>query len=161
MPDYFSRQHATYPQQPHVATQGPMISPPLSNASSTPSPSSPTVYQLPSPPKPSFLAPPPPPPQVGVHHHHHHPHGVVRAHPYAMGGEAQPPTKKRRGNLPRPVTDILRNWLDEHIHHPYPTEAEKNHLMRQTGLTLNQISNWFINARRRRLPQMHRQKLRK
>uniref|UniRef100_A0A060T3Z8 ARAD1C40612p n=1 Tax=Blastobotrys adeninivorans TaxID=409370 RepID=A0A060T3Z8_BLAAD len=67
--------------------------------------------------------------------------------------------KKRRGNLPRPVTDILRKWLNDHMHHPYPTEREKAELMRQTGLTLNQISNWFINARRRRLPQMHRERL--
>lgn len=62
------------------------------------------------------------------------------------------PGKKRRGNLPRPVTDILRQWLTNHIQHPYPTEEEKLKLMEQTGLTLNQLSNWFINARRRRVP---------
>ncbi|KAK9451679.1 homeobox KN domain-containing protein [Limtongia smithiae] len=60
--------------------------------------------------------------------------------------------KKRRGNLPKHVTDILRSWLNGHVHHPYPTEEEKGMLMRRTGLTMNQISNWFINARRRRLP---------
>ena len=66
--------------------------------------------------------------------------------------------KKRRGNLPKPVTDILRNWLNAHVQHPYPTDEEKAELMKQTGLTLNQISNWFINARRRRLPAMNRNK---
>lgn len=61
--------------------------------------------------------------------------------------------KRRRGNLPKHVTDMLRNWLNTHISHPYPTEEEKQQLCQVTGLTMNQISNWFINARRRRLPQ--------
>ncbi|ODV89369.1 hypothetical protein CANCADRAFT_12200, partial [Tortispora caseinolytica NRRL Y-17796] len=57
----------------------------------------------------------------------------------------------RRGNLPRAVTSILRDWLTAHYHHPYPTEGEKIMLMKSTGLSMSQISNWFINARRRRL----------
>ncbi|MCJ1234850.1 hypothetical protein MMC14_002813 [Varicellaria rhodocarpa] len=65
--------------------------------------------------------------------------------------------KRRRGNLPKQVTDRLRNWFQEHVGHPYPTEEEKQMLMTQTGLTMSQISNWFINARRRNLPQMTRQ----
>ncbi|CAZ82989.1 unnamed protein product [Tuber melanosporum] len=62
------------------------------------------------------------------------------------------PGKRRRGNLPKHVTDLLRGWLNDHLHHPYPTEDEKQMLMQQTGLNINQVSNWFINARRRRLP---------
>ena len=83
--------------------------------------------------------------------------------------------KRRRGNLPKQVTDRLRNWFHEHVGHPYPTEEEKQMLMAQTGLSMSQvsslrslsilwrtaellqISNWFINARRRNLPQMTRQ----
>ncbi|MCJ1413631.1 hypothetical protein MMC19_007753, partial [Ptychographa xylographoides] len=65
--------------------------------------------------------------------------------------------KRRRGNLPKAVTDTLRVWFTEHIAHPYPTEEEKQILMGQTGLTISQISNWFINARRRSLPQMTKQ----
>ncbi|KAJ8068046.1 hypothetical protein OCU04_003622 [Sclerotinia nivalis] len=60
--------------------------------------------------------------------------------------------RKRRGNLPKPTTDILTAWFINHLEHPYPNEEEKQLLMRQTGLQLNQISNWFINARRRKLP---------
>ncbi|CAO3607629.1 unnamed protein product [Cunninghamella blakesleeana] len=62
--------------------------------------------------------------------------------------------KRRRGNLPKAVTLILKEWLSEHKKHPYPTEEEKDALAKRTGLTLNQISNWFINARRRILQPM-------
>jgi len=62
--------------------------------------------------------------------------------------------KKRRGNLPKTATNILKKWLFDHLFHPYPTEEEKSALAQQTGLTMNQISNWFINARRRILQPM-------
>ncbi|MCJ1468526.1 hypothetical protein MMC07_007155, partial [Pseudocyphellaria aurata] len=65
--------------------------------------------------------------------------------------------KKRRGNLPKAVTDLLRQWFHDHIAHPYPTEDEKQRLMHETGLNMSQISNWFINARRRNLPQLNKQ----
>jgi len=62
--------------------------------------------------------------------------------------------KKRRGNLPKAATNVLKKWLFDHLFHPYPTEEEKSVLGQQTGLTMNQISNWFINARRRILQPM-------
>ncbi|KAG2193839.1 hypothetical protein INT46_011680 [Mucor plumbeus] len=62
--------------------------------------------------------------------------------------------RKRRGNLPKTVTAVLKQWLIDHCRNPYPTEAEKTGLKDKTSLTLNQISNWFINARRRLLPQI-------
>lgn len=49
--------------------------------------------------------------------------------------------KRRRGNLPKQVTDLLRSWLNDHLHHPYPTEDEKQMLMNQTGLTIHQVSS--------------------
>ena len=57
--------------------------------------------------------------------------------------------KRRRGNLPKHVTEYLKHWLLLHKSHPYPTEGEKQKLADETGLFVNQISNWFINARRR------------
>ncbi|ORY85001.1 homeobox KN domain-domain-containing protein, partial [Protomyces lactucae-debilis] len=55
----------------------------------------------------------------------------------------------RRGNLSRKATSMLKTWLNEHVEHPYPSEDEKLALSEQTELTIAQISNWFINARRR------------
>lgn len=70
----------------------------------------------------------------------------------SLNGESK--QRKRRGNLPKETTDKLRAWFVAHLSHPYPSEDEKQELMRQTGLQMNQISNWFINARRRQLPVM-------
>lgn len=82
---------------------------------------------------------------------HYHP-DFVRYGDVGHGGDTR--QRKRRGNLPKETTDKLRAWFVAHLHHPYPTEDEKQELMRQTGLQMNQISNWFINARRRQLPTM-------
>jgi len=68
--------------------------------------------------------------------------------------QSTPNHKSRRGNLPKSSTNILKKWLFDHLFHPYPTEEEKSQLSLQTGLNLNQISNWFINARRRTLQPM-------
>lgn len=68
--------------------------------------------------------------------------------------KANTTNKRRRGNLPKAVTAILRDWLSRHKKHPYPTEEEKAALATETNLNLNQISNWFINARRRILQPM-------
>ena len=48
--------------------------------------------------------------------------------------------KKRRGNLPRDATDLLKQWIEEHLAHPYPTEEEKQMLCRLTGLAMTQVS---------------------
>ena len=48
--------------------------------------------------------------------------------------------KRRRGNLPKAVTDTLRKWFAEHVANPYPTEDEKQMLMDMTGLTISQVS---------------------
>merc|ERR1712213_256628 len=56
---------------------------------------------------------------------------------------------KKRGIFPKVATNILRAWLFQHLTHPYPSEDQKKQLAQDTGLTILQVNNWFINARRR------------
>ncbi|KAK9124222.1 hypothetical protein Sjap_013824 [Stephania japonica] len=54
--------------------------------------------------------------------------------------------RPQRG-LPERAVAVLRAWLFDHFLHPYPTDTDKHMLANQTGLSRNQVSNWFINAR--------------
>jgi hypothetical protein len=79
---------------------------------------------------------------------HRHDRSPFSAQTYAldqpeMGGMAGAAegtkSRKRRGNLPKETTDKLRAWFKAHLHHPYPTEEEKQELMRQTGLQMSKL----------------------
>ena len=62
------------------------------------------------------------------------------------------PSNKRKSTvLPRSTVDYLKNWMmsPEHIAHPYPTEKEKAEIMVDTGIELKQLTNWFVNNRKR------------
>ena len=85
---------------------------------------------------------PPPPPTNGdyaVHHQYQngYHHGSVSFESDDSGGQAP---RRRRGNLPRDTTDMLKQWFADHLGHPYPTEDEKQMLCRQTGLQMTQVS---------------------
>ncbi|KAL1545554.1 BEL1-like homeodomain protein [Salvia divinorum] len=66
--------------------------------------------------------------------------------PFHVGFVDQPIWRPQRG-LPERAVTVLRAWLFEHFLHPYPTDTDKLMLAKQTGLSRNQVSNWFINAR--------------
>jgi Homeobox KN domain len=53
--------------------------------------------------------------------------------------------------LPNETVEYLKAWMmsPEHIAHPYPTETEKAKIMSDTGLELKQLTNWFVNNRKR------------
>ncbi|MEW5304041.1 MAG: hypothetical protein WDW36_006676 [Sanguina aurantia] len=67
-----------------------------------------------------------------------------------MTGEEHPTMntgKRQRENLPKPTVQLMKRWLLQHITHPYPSETEKGVISQATSLNINQINNWFINAR--------------
>mmetsp|Transcript_36600 Transcript_36600/g.82311 ORF Transcript_36600/g.82311 Transcript_36600/m.82311 type:complete len:639 (-) Transcript_36600:326-2242(-) len=65
-----------------------------------------------------------------------------------MPGRYQPKAKTALGQY---AVQYLKNWMlsPEHIEHPYPTEDEKIEIMEDTGLELKQLTNWFVNNRKR------------
>ncbi len=52
------------------------------------------------------------------------------------------------------ITESLINIGTYLFQHPYPTEDEKKLIADQTNLSVLQVNNWFINARRRILQPM-------
>ena len=80
--------------------------------------------------------------------------------------EANNKPKKGKGqkSFSQECSALLKHWLFEHMvyfaetpldifqQNPYPTEEEKEELSKLTGLSIPQINQWFINARRRTLP---------
>ncbi|KAK8633545.1 hypothetical protein V6N13_014390 [Hibiscus sabdariffa] len=57
--------------------------------------------------------------------------------------------KRKNGKLPKDARLALLDWWNNHYKWPYPTEEEKLKLSEITGLDQKQISNWFINQRKR------------
>ncbi|KAL6610322.1 hypothetical protein ACP70R_040291 [Stipagrostis hirtigluma subsp. patula] len=72
--------------------------------------------------------------------------GLLRGNSANAFGQPHNIWRPQRG-LPERAVSVLRAWLFEHFLHPYPTDSDKQMLAKQTGLTRNQVSNWFINAR--------------
>ncbi|KAL0778416.1 hypothetical protein CaCOL14_006069 [Colletotrichum acutatum] len=45
---------------------------------------------------------------------------------------------------------VLKTWFENHERHPYPTPDQAERLLKKTGLSKQQLTNWFANTRRRR-----------
>jgi hypothetical protein len=65
-------------------------------------------------------------------------------------------TTRKRGRpshvcLPKESINVLKEWLYSHAKYPYPSQADKEAMAQETSLSIKQINNWFINARRRYL----------
>ena len=65
--------------------------------------------------------------------------GPQQANFGVLGDANDPRSKRRRGNLPKQVTDILRAWFHDHLDHPYPTEDDKQMFIARTGLSISQV----------------------
>jgi len=65
--------------------------------------------------------------------------------------KAKNKVSRRPCNLPLETVEYLKAWMmsPEHIAHPYPTEKEKQEIMADTGIELKQLTNWFVNNRKR------------
>lgn len=99
-------------------------------------------------------------------HYHHQPIIRGRQHLSCGGGIYSSTVKRKKGGRKMTLKKkcrkrektspasqkLLKEWLFAHSSCPYPTEEDKCHLCHLTGLTLQQLNNWFINARRRILP---------
>ncbi|CAK9249615.1 unnamed protein product [Sphagnum jensenii] len=64
-----------------------------------------------------------------------------------MGTPHQHHSWRPQRGLPERAVTILRDWMTKNFLHPYPNDADKLLLAKQTCLTRSQVSNWFINAR--------------
>mmetsp|Transcript_30549 Transcript_30549/g.43327 ORF Transcript_30549/g.43327 Transcript_30549/m.43327 type:complete len:393 (+) Transcript_30549:755-1933(+) len=72
----------------------------------------------------------------------------------SQGGGVKPnkdKSPKKSTSLPSETVEYLKAWMmsPEHVAHPYPTEQEKAQIMAETGIELKQLTNWFVNNRKR------------
>ncbi|CAI5717931.1 unnamed protein product [Hyaloperonospora brassicae] len=70
--------------------------------------------------------------------------------PYAMELAARNSLPKKRSSLSKVSKKLMHDWFEHNLHHPYPTEEEKDWLAQRGGITLEQVNNWFINTRGRK-----------
>ncbi|KAL9184066.1 hypothetical protein ACHAXT_002152 [Thalassiosira profunda] len=70
----------------------------------------------------------------------------------ARSAANSPPSRAKKSTaLPPETVEYLKAWMmsPEHVAHPYPTEQEKADIMAETGIELKQLTNWFVNNRKR------------
>ncbi|KAG7380511.1 hypothetical protein PHYPSEUDO_007069 [Phytophthora pseudosyringae] len=70
--------------------------------------------------------------------------------PYAMELAVRNSLPKKRSSLSKTSKKLMQEWFEHNLHHPYPTEEEKEWLAREGGIALEQVNNWFINTRGRK-----------
>ncbi|KXH58683.1 hypothetical protein CSAL01_11381 [Colletotrichum salicis] len=75
----------------------------------------------------------------------------------STGSGMNPPTRtdtagtqaKPDGRFSHAAVKHLRAWYDSHLDHPYPSTEDVHHIGNHTGLSRQQIRDWFANSRRR------------
>lgn len=71
--------------------------------------------------------------------------------PLSVTSNSRKRHKRKNRRLSTTAVQTLVSWFEQHQAYPYPTKKEKNQLRHETGLEVSQISNWFTNARRRKM----------
>ncbi|KAJ3210224.1 hypothetical protein HDU67_005460 [Dinochytrium kinnereticum] len=67
-----------------------------------------------------------------------------------VGGTKKAPGK-HRPNFPQEVVNELTEWFMKNMGNPYPAQNVKEAFAGRTSLSLKQVNDWFINARRRKM----------
>ncbi|CAD5223287.1 unnamed protein product [Bursaphelenchus okinawaensis] len=71
----------------------------------------------------------------------------------SVNSDGNAPSERSKRKVPKVFSKEaitkFRAWLFQNLAHPYPSEDQKKQLAGETGLTILQVNNWFINARRR------------
>ncbi len=77
--------------------------------------------------------------------------GVKNNDPTSPSTSKKSNGKRKSSSLPSETVEYLKAWMmsPEHIAHPYPTEQEKVEIMKDTKIELKQLTNWFVNNRKR------------
>jgi len=57
--------------------------------------------------------------------------------------------KRRRANLPKSAVEVMEKWFRENSDKPYPSEEQKRLLAVDANIKEDQVSNWFVNVRKR------------
>ncbi|KAK3089683.1 hypothetical protein FSP39_005582 [Pinctada imbricata] len=75
-------------------------------------------------------------------------------HPIKLKYKAQKQTTKTQQTtafqqISQEAKQILNEWYDTHISHPYPSDEERSMLATQTGVPESKIKSWFANKRSR------------
>lgn len=63
----------------------------------------------------------------------------IRFHPHVGSLDPNVFNRKRRGNLPKDATNMMKQWFQDNRESPYPTEEQKMEMCSRTGLNLSQV----------------------
>jgi hypothetical protein len=70
----------------------------------------------------------------------------------STGGDCHMNARRRRGNLPKHITDYLKSWFLAHLEHPYPSEDDKQEFVRRTNLSIAQVCTRLLSRYPRLTP---------
>ncbi|TYZ64575.1 hypothetical protein PybrP1_001486 [[Pythium] brassicae (nom. inval.)] len=76
-------------------------------------------------------------------------HGRVLAPPSGAAAGGSSAALAKRSRLARHSNEFMRGWFLAHKANPYPSAEERAQIADKTGLTEQQVRNWFANMRKR------------